>query len=56
VIAACHVHDVAHAKRWLKSAAGKRAQLVATCSSLKTVVEEAKPKTDCEADPLSCQH
>jgi serine/threonine-protein kinase len=55
VLAACHIHDAAHARKWLRNAGLKRAQLVASCASLKTAVEEA-PKRDCGADPLSCQH
>jgi serine/threonine protein kinase len=55
VLSACHVHDVAHAKKWAKAAGSKRAALAGACAALKSPIEDAKPR-DCEADPLSCQH
>jgi serine/threonine protein kinase len=55
VLSACHLHDATHARKWVKTAGGKRAALVAGCAALKTVIEEVKSH-DCDADPLSCQH
>jgi serine/threonine protein kinase len=53
VLAACRVHDAAHARRWLK-AAPKKSALSKQCSAAGTTVESAAP--DCASDPLSCQH
>jgi len=68
VLAACHAHDAAKAKKWLRSiAAGKRAQTVNACHAAGTTLEPAatpptvtpKKPPDGECDPndlLSCQH
>jgi len=56
VIAACHTHDAAHAKRWLAGAGAKKAALVSACKTLGTSLESAPPKPDCAADPMACQH
>jgi serine/threonine protein kinase len=53
ILAACRVHDAAHARRWLKSAA-KKAALVKQCGAAGTSLESTAP--DCASDPLACQH
>jgi hypothetical protein len=68
-LAACRAHEQAHARRWFV-ASGSRPSLAAACKAAGTIVEPAKeappresppkdkdkPKKDCEADPMACQH
>ncbi|HUJ61048.1 MAG TPA: serine/threonine-protein kinase [Kofleriaceae bacterium] len=56
VLAACHVHDAAHARRWLAAAGSKRASLVAACRTAGTSLDAPAAKPDCAADPMSCQY
>ncbi|HEV7553868.1 MAG TPA: protein kinase, partial [Kofleriaceae bacterium] len=60
-LAACQLHDVDHAKRWLaKVAVGSRAGVVDACGVAGTHVEApprpppSKPAIDCTADPMAC--
>jgi hypothetical protein len=62
VLSACHIHDAAKARRWLKNAGSKRAALISACEAAGVELAppaepQPPPKShDCEADPLSCQH
>ena len=72
IVAACHTHDTAKAKKWLANLpASKRAAFANACKAEGTPLETdkpggpdrpdkpdrpVKPKDDCVADPMACQH
>jgi len=60
-LAACQLHDVDHARRWLaKVVVGSQAGVVDACRVAGTHVEvplrppPSKPTIDCAADPMAC--
>jgi hypothetical protein len=60
-IAACHVRDVAKARKWLANVpTGRRARAIEACDAVHVELEPPpKPRSaepDCQADPMACQH
>jgi len=56
-LAACHMGDVAKARKWLaRVPPASRARVIDACKATGTVLvdDEDKPKKDCQADPMAC--
>jgi hypothetical protein len=56
-LAACHLHDVAKARRWVgRVPTSEHARVVTACSAAGVTLEEVHDKAYCLAHPLECPH
>jgi serine/threonine protein kinase len=56
-LAACHLHDVAKARRWLgRVPTSEHARVVTACGAAGVTLDEAHDKSYCLAHPLECPH